>query len=225
MSIYEWYMKKKGYDANAASWFKSSFKKDLKNKKVKLSQKIWCWRRGFLSNKISYYGINEKNYQEYVSDLEFYRLFPLNNRYSKLIDDKLTLKYTLQPFNEYLPEYYYILRKNKVQKIFDCPIKEENTTQAVRNLLRDKKKLAVKLIEGEKGKGFYKFEEKENAIYVNDKLYKEEDFLDFISQLNGYLVTEYIEGNANLERIYSHSLNTVRVMYIRDEGDPFKNWQ
>lgn len=221
--IYTKYMKKKGYNEYASRWIKSSFYQDFKRKDLKLSKKLWCWKRGFLSDKISYYGINEENYKEYLSDLEFYKLFPINNNYTKLIDDKLTLKYVLQPYNEYLPEYYYIIKNGNLQKIFDCEEIYKEDIDSLRKLLKNKKTLAIKLLEGEKGKGFLKFEEIEGKIYINNKEYSENDFKEFIKQLNGYIVTEYIHGNKEVEKIYDKSLNTIRIMYINDNGNAYIN--
>ncbi len=91
------------------------------NKKTTLSQKIWAQKRGFLSDKISYLGLTEDNYTDYLSDFDYIQLHPINGVYSRWIDDKLTIKFILHPFAEYLPEYFYHIYKNEILRLTDCP--------------------------------------------------------------------------------------------------------
>lgn len=219
--IYYRFMRKKGYSKYASDWIIKDLIKDLKRKDIKLSQKIWCWKRGFNVDKLGYYKLNENNYKKYLSDLEFYKLFPINNEFCRLIDDKITLKYVLHKYNKYLPQYYFLINNNSIEKIFDCEEQYGNDVKSLRRLLSDKKKLALKLLQGEKGKGFYKLEEAQGKIYVNQELYSEEEFFELINELKGYIVTEYIQGNYEIEKIYDKSLNTARVIYLNDGKEKY----
>lgn len=214
-------MKRKGYIPYASEALYKDFIEDVKNKKTKFLQKLWCWSKGFFSDKIEYYGLNKNNYQEYVSDMQYYKLYPINNDFSRWVNDKLTLKYVLQPYNQYLPEYYYVIKNGKLQKIFDCPKEYEEDIKSLLVLLTKNKILAVKLIDGEKGKGFYKLEKKNEKIYVNEEEISEIQFEDWIKKLNNYIITEYLKGNKETQKIYKKSLNTIRVMYIRDKSQSY----
>ncbi len=93
-----------GYSSYSASTvLDKGFEDIFRNKKTTLSQKLWAQKRGFFSDSIKLYGLNDDNYLDYLSDFDYYWLHPINGAYSRWIDDKLTFKYILQPFSEYLP--------------------------------------------------------------------------------------------------------------------------
>src|SRR5699024_11144514 len=102
------FMKTRGYSPYFGPKVAKEFLNDLfRYKETTLKEKIWAYRRGFLSKSIKQYKLNEDNYFKYMPDLTYYKLHPINGKYGKWIDDKLTMKYILNPFNEYLPKYYF----------------------------------------------------------------------------------------------------------------------
>ena len=100
---------KKGFSAYMASYYTGHIISDLfvNEEKLSLKQRIWTLRRGFWADKLNFYQLTEDNYRDYLSDFDYYRMHPLNKGgYSRWIDDKLTFKYILSKYNEFLPEYY-----------------------------------------------------------------------------------------------------------------------
>ena len=92
-----------------ASYYTGHIISDLfvNEEKLSLKQRIWTLRRGFWADKLNFYQLTEDNYRDYLSDFDYYRMHPLNKGgYSRWIDDKLTFKYILSKYNEFLPEYY-----------------------------------------------------------------------------------------------------------------------
>src|SRR5690625_4751802 len=104
----------RGYSAYFAPKVVKETINDFRNtKNVSFNKKIWSYKRGFFSGNIERYGLNEENYRDYMPDFEYYKLHPINGKYGKWIDDKMTVKYILRPFNEFLPEYYYLLENGR----------------------------------------------------------------------------------------------------------------
>lgn len=128
------------------------------NPNTTLKEKLWAQRRGFLSDKIAFYGLNEENYRDYLSDFDYWRMHPINGEFSHWIDDKLTIRYLLQSFQPYLPQYFYHLGRSEVLRLVDCPDKLGQSIDSILLLLRDQKHLAVKLLSGSAGEGFYKLQ-------------------------------------------------------------------
>ena len=68
-----------------AKWAKS-FRKQLINDwntcSLSLEQKLWALERGFKPSSILLYGLNEENYSQYLSDVDYMRLHPLNNHFT-----------------------------------------------------------------------------------------------------------------------------------------------
>ncbi len=178
-----------------------------KNKDTTLKQKIWAHKRGFLSNKVVMYGLTDENYRDYLPDFDYYRLHPINGAFSKWIDDKLTLKYILQPYSEYLPEYYFQIKGNEILRLTDCPAGIEGSIPGIINLLKEKQFLAAKLISGSYGEGFFKLAYLDNRFYQNNKLSSENEIELLLKEwlqkkFGGYLITEYVSTNSILGTIW-----------------------
>lgn len=219
--IYSKIMQKRGYDPYMAQVFLDTMKEDLKNNNTTFVQKVWAYKRGFFSDKIESYNLNDDNYKSYLSDFEYLKMYPLNNQYKMWIDDKLTTKYILSSkFKDIMPEYYYeINEKGKIIKLTDCPLKYETEIEDIIQLLKDKKALAVKLIAGSLGKGFYKCIYQNNNFFVNDEKIDKNQLKELLSKLKGYIITEFLTPNEELAKIYPHTANSLRVMLINPDGD------
>ena len=100
--IYRWIrncIQSRGYDAYFADKITHELQGDLlHNKTTTLRQKLWALRRGFFSDKIALYGLTDENHTDFLPDLAYYKLFPINGMYGRWIDDKLTMQMILQPF-------------------------------------------------------------------------------------------------------------------------------
>lgn len=198
-----------------------NFWNDLKNeKRTSLKQKIWSYKRGFTSSKIIEYKLDENNYKNYLSDLDYGRLFPLNNKYAYWINDKLTMKYILFKYNECLPEYYYSIKNGAIYPSIDAIKRENVTIDTVVQLLKEKGKLAIKKITGRFGDGFYKVEFNNNTIYLNSQEISGSEFRELLESLDDYLVTEFIVPHKDIAKIYPKTANSLRIWVIKDEYKP-----
>lgn len=190
------------------------------NKNTTIKEKFWAQKRGFLSDKIAFYGLTEENYRDYLVDFDYWKMHPINGQFGHWIDDKLTLKYLLQPFQQFLPEYYYQLGNGEVLRLMDCPKELGESVDDIVQLLRKKRILAVKLLAGSAGEGFVKLQIKDGDFYINNKLSHESEFNLYLSGLMSqsviYLITEYLQPNKDLAKIWSETANTLRLTVIRE---------
>lgn len=99
------YLRLIGLDKKRAKEFMPLLYKDLLYSPNSFRQKIWAYKRGFLSSRIELYCLNNKNYKEYLTDIDYLRHHPYNNHFSFWINDKLTLKYLLSGLDpDLMPE-------------------------------------------------------------------------------------------------------------------------
>lgn len=211
-------LKKRGYSEYYAKKTVSYIYKDLfQNKNTTIKEKIWAYKRGFLSSKIRTYGLTEDNYKFYLSDFDYYKLHPLNNTYTKWIDDKLTTRYILSPFKEHLIKHYLHINNNKdIIPLSDIDQFEYIDVEGIMKLLDKEKKLAFKPESGSGGKGFYKLLLEDGKYLINDEVVEKDDIVNFISSLKNYLITEYVVGHNSLRKINDKSLNTIRIMVVKE---------
>lgn len=206
--------------------WRRALRADKKDKYTTRREKRWAHKRGFLSYHIKQYGLTEENYREYLSDYDYKYLRPINNRYYKWIWDKVSLRYMLDDYKKYLPEYYYNFIKRDGKTVLvtmqDTPEGYKASFEDVLRLIREKKILALKQTEGSHGAGFYKLEYVDGEYLVNGQKRTEDEMLSFLGSLKRfYNISEYIIMHDDLRRIYSKVACTVRVMVINRTGlDP-----
>lgn len=194
---------------------------DFRNeRRTTFIEKMWAYRRGFTSSKIIEYGLNEDNYKNYLSEFEYYKLFPLNENYSFWINDKVTVKYVLSKFSEHLPEYYFHLRKGNVFPAMDWNSGNNLSISSLIDLLTEKNSLAVKQESGSLGAGFYKLEYINSMFKVNGEVVSKDDLTKLLNSLDSYLVSEYIANHDFVNNIFSGSANCVRLQVIKDGNQP-----
>ena len=163
--------------------------------------------------------MTEENYRGVISDRDYDYLYPLNNHYRIWVDDKLTMKYMLAPFDQFLPRYYYhLMRDRGVMKLMDCPSECSADLDGILRLLREKKTLAAKCVTGTHGVGFYRIEATEESFAVNGVEKSEQEFREYLNSLDDYILTEFVEMHPVLKKLNPHSVNTIRVMVINETG-------
>ena len=208
--------------------FFSEYLTDLKfNNKASICQELWALERGFKPYRLEQYGINESNQKDFISDLEYEYLGHINNKYRTWFEDKITIKYILNDFNECMPAYYYLIApkngKNRIISMMDCPLDYNLERLAsyddVFRLVREREILALKPDEGTHGAGFFKFTYADGKYYLNGKESSEEKVITLLSDVsNQYLITEFIRQHPDIARIYSGSVNTARITVFKKDG-------
>jgi len=196
--------------------------KEFENMHFNKDQIEWAHSKGFLLESALAYGLNETNYKDYLSDYDYYRLWPLNSPYRIWINDKLTLKYILPSniFGDYLPRYYFYVKDNSIMYLLDCnQYRFKNDISGLKKLLREEKVLAMKLVNGTGSNEFYKLSFDNGFYLVNGQILKSEiEFEDFIFSKNYHIVTEYLFPTKELSLIHD-KIHTIRLMVINQNGN------
>ena len=220
---------KQGFSSFMAyEWFRI-IREDLKKEKAySIFKKIWCFRRGFRPWRIHQYDLTKENYKNILSDRDYCYLHEINNSFVKWINDKVTFRYILMPFKDYLPKYYFQIlsrygNKKDVVPLIDCPPGIESNYDGIIDLLREKGDLAFKMSSGTHGIGFYRLSYRNGVYFINNKFCHISDIIKlFESRKVFYIVTEYIKMHNDFLNIYPNSVNTIRVMVINEDGiSPF----
>lgn len=197
---------------------------------IPYEQKIWALQRGFLPSRIKLYGLTEHNYKDYLSDIDYSFLHPLNNHFAIWINDKLTLKYVIPSIFctmegrklSILPHYYlYIENDGTYSFLMDAPKQIPRDENFLLNLLKEKSILALKPSRGQGGYGFVVLKYIEEEIFVNDRMLDKDGFNQFKKKLNGYIVTEYVKQHKALDAVWHESVCTLRVVALKNRNKYF----
>ena len=212
-------LRRQGYSSYAACQTYDMFWRDLFDRSpVTFRQRLWAYRRGFLASTIVNAGVTPDNQSDFLPDRCYYKLHPVNNRCSKWIDDKLTMRLALAPFADYLPKYYFDLRGGSIHRLMDGSAEYSADLAGILRLLVREKRLALKQVMGAGGVGFYKLEADHGAFLVNETRMTGEELTAFLSTLSGYVVTEYLYPHPALRTIFPNTINSVRLSVLHEAG-------
>jgi hypothetical protein len=218
-------MQKAGYSPfYAYKIFANRWNDFFHRKGFTLKQKWWAQKRGFYSRRITMFGLTEENYQDFLPDFDYYRLHPVNGIFSRWIDDKLTIRYILDPYSEYLPKYYYHLNRGEILRLPDCPKNIGQNIDDVISLLKNVKALAVKLLASSSGEGFIKLSVENENFLVNNNKVPLETLRTSIKgwmkvETGGYLITEYLYPCQELSQMWESTPNAIRLSVIRKKHE------
>lgn len=162
---------------------------------------------------------SKENEKKYLNSRDYCSLHPINGIYSSWIDDKLTLKYILNGTDcgRYMPNYYFLLEdderfvplmdvdKRYVQKGMDGFIQ----------LINDKGILALKLMKGSLGEGFYKLQKQDDKYLLNEIELTEKELRMKMSELKGYLVMEFLTPHPAFAKYSEKSVGCLRYLLGR----------
>lgn len=193
------------------------------NKDANFKEKIWAYKYGFQSYRLSQYGITRQNHKKFISDFEYKWLRHINSKYRTWFEDKVTIKYVLRDFEECFPGYYYFTAvkngNNKIIPLMDCPAGYEASYDDIFKLVQEKGILALKPDEGSHGEGFFKFSYRNGKYYLNSEVVNKERVVElFQTPDNQYLITEFIQMHPDIAKIYAGSVNTVRLTVFKKDG-------
>lgn len=179
-------------------------------------------RHGFTVSDWNFLDLNKDKCKEYLSNTEYYAMHPINGRFSAWIDDKLTLKYLCSgtELDGYMPEYYFqIDSEGRILPLMDYDTdKSLSNAEEVAKLLREKSELAIKLVAGSIGKGFYKAEYKDGKYLLNGEVLNETEFCVRLSTLRDYLIIEYLHPHEKLAKFCPDTVNCIRYLLGRVDG-------
>ena len=179
-------------------------------------------RRGFQVTDWKILRLTEENYRSFLSSKQYSSFHPINGYYTKLIDDKITIKYILSgtELAKYTPDYFYLIDESgHIFPMMDVPVRKEAYEVAdVLSLLKSHRVLAVKLVTGSIGRGFYKCEYRDAKLYTNGKEMSESEFSAFVAGLKNYIVMEYLRPHEELASFWPGTANTMRYLLCRVDG-------
>ncbi|MBQ7155003.1 MAG: hypothetical protein IJR85_05560 [Synergistaceae bacterium] len=181
----------------------------------------WAHSMGFLAHNAYICGLTPDNVNEYLSDYDYYRIWPLNNWSRIWINDKLTLKYILAgtEFDGMMPEYYYYSSGKGLRKLMDSADDEQDIDALVR-ILKRKKALACKPNNSSGSQGFVKLSFN-GTFFIDGQATDEAGIAEFVSEHKNYIFTEYLEPAEHFRRIYP-KIHTLRVITVNEHGnDPY----
>ena len=164
--------------------------------------------KGFYSKRNIPYDLNRWGYKSYISDLEQLKLTYINYPYSKLLRNKYAFSVFFKDYFK-TTDTFCLIDKNRI-----FPVNKDqyiNDTKSLLHLLEKRNKLILKPNMGSRGQGIYLMESKDKNILINGRILNNQEIDKFLTRLENYIVSEFIEQGKFTNSLFPLSTNTLRI--------------
>lgn len=178
----------------------------------------WAHAHGFFTESACSYGLNDNNVNDYLSDYDYYKIWPLNGWTRIWVNDKLTLKYMLANslYGDVMPKYYYYSTPSGLKALVDNPYQCGKMEEFL-HLLIQVKEYACKPCNGTTSIGFVKMSFQDGLYFINDEEVSKEEISEFVASHPNYVFTEYLHPSELFGK-YGNQIHTMRIVTLNDGG-------
>ena len=178
----------------------------------------WSHAHGFCAESACAYGLTEENMGSYLSDYDYWRLWPLNGWQRIWINDKLTLNALVEGSDlaRYVPTYFYYSKPEGGL----LPLAGSGYapgTEGLLDCLRSEGSFACKPCNGSTSAGFHHLECRAGAFIVDGEEVTSAGIEEFVAGHPNYVFTEFIRPEASLAAI-NPLIHTLRALVINPTG-------
>lgn len=193
-----------------------------KNPGVSLSTRTRAWRNGFSTRAWLLYQLERNDHGQYLNDITSRRrLYRINGFFNPLIDNKLIF-YRLASRHG-IPHSKIIASIVRGRLYLEAAQPGGSPAAVLPGLLMEHSKLVFKPTWAGGGQGIFFLEANARGLKLNGHDVTAFELADILSDLDRYVVTEYLEQASYARTIFAGSANTLRVLTLWDyENDtPF----
>ena len=210
-----------GCSRKFASYYLNLAKEEYNNPAYSNDFVRWAHSRGFLAESAAAYGISEDNCSSYLSDYDYYKIWPVNSWTRIWINDKMTLKYLLAntAYSDFMPKYYYYSTPKGLKKLLDAP--NQNIAPSINeftSVLASVGEFACKPCNGTTSLGFFRMSYDGKRYFINNKEINEEEIEQLLERYPNYIFTEYLRPCKQFE-VYSPHIHTLRIVTVNETGN------
>jgi hypothetical protein len=187
---------------------------------VSLTQLCRWWSRGFLGESVVYYGLDEDNWRDYVSDYARAIRTPyIDGSYNPTLNDKLVFYHTMVSLSAPTPAVYGLIGRHGVS--WFNPPAASGLQGSVLELLHQQRELVLKPVDGGLGDRIVFLTLDAGTMLVNGQPRQEQDLAALL--LPGTLLCERLHQATYAAEIFEGSTNTLRLitMWDYEKGEPF----
>lgn len=167
--------------------------------------------RGFLADQWMLYDFDHNDKSEYLSEYEWYRSRYINEPFDFVLNNKIVASEMLKHYVR-VPENFAIKNKGFLMGFDSRSISYEE----ILGLIREKKQLFIKPYGVGKGTDVDILQYRDGKFFVDEAEYTAEDLVKLLKSRNNWFVSEAMHQHAYLNDIYDQTVNTIRLITLRD---------
>lgn len=177
-------------------------------KPIGLYKLIFCYSKGFFPSNYVLFRLDVNDYHLYISDFkENFKVSRINKKAS-ILNNKIFFGQLISSIIK-SPEVLCFIYQGKV-----LPFGNSNviTLDNLIEYLMKENSFILKPIDDDGGVGVIKVEYHDSSYYWNSSKFSLEKLKNKILKLDNYFVSETLKQNEYSDKLYCHSVNTVRLL-------------
>lgn len=210
----------RGFSKKMATMYLENLERERRDGFFDADYLSWAHEHGFYGESAIAYRLTEDNIDDYLSDYDYFRVWPLNDWQRIWINDKLTFAYMFSgtEFERYLPESYYYRAQGRLVPLMNSSM--DPSMDAFLALLREKGEFACKPCNGEWGRGFHKLSFVEGEYRIDNRPADASSVASFVDKQKNLIYTEFFHPDEKTSRI-DPLIHTLRILVVNRTGvDP-----
>ncbi len=191
-------------------WYRHVIK-NKNNQKLNIYNKFLALKHSFSNDFFVMYNLNKKNIKDYISEYERYLSREIDGDYKILLDNKIIFTQYFSNFISIPKIIIMILEDGEIYDQQGSKISQDDILKIMKN-----KKMIIKPINDGGGHGVHIFEEQNGIYYLDFEKISKEKLIETIINSKNCIVNEYVKQAKYAEKIFSKTVNTIRIITIKD---------
>jgi hypothetical protein len=178
---------------------------------VPLWRRLSAWRHGFMSRDYVLLELDRNDCRDYLSSLQQAKYISpaINQEYADVLENKVAYHLSTNPYLDAVPEFYGVVRDGEFSH-------HSTDGRGLLDVLDEEGDLIVKPATGTHGRRVYHLSTTPNGYRLNGESTDEAAIRDVLGDLDGFVVVEYVRNHEYARSICPTSVNTIRVLTVRD---------
>ena len=166
---------------------------------------------GFLADQYVLYDLKHNDKKEYLSEFDWYRSRYINEPFDFALNNKVICSEMLQGYIR-IPQNYFIKNRGVFHDFATGPAEKG----AIYSCLKEEGRLFMKPFALGKGNGIHLLEYSDEKVSIDGMRVSKENFFEFLEKNQDYIICEYMKQHRYAEEIYDRTVNTIRLITLRD---------
>lgn len=181
---------------------------------IPFKKRIKMYLKGFTSDQYYFYNLEKNDPKDYLTEMQRWKSRQINGKYNIIFDDK---RLFFEVFNNYfhIPQTIGFISNGTFQNYKKSHL---NKIEDLLEIIKNNKKLVFRRTSDGGGRGVAVVEFNNNNWYINNETILEKDLKIELENCNNHIISEYLNQLEYSNKIYSKSVNTIRVVVINN-GD------
>lgn len=203
----------------AKLWVRKLYRDFTDRNGYSMGQKLWAYRHGFMPQQVDVFGITRDNYKDFISEREYIYLRPLNGKYSKWVNDRVTVRNIFKPFKQNLPDVYYQFSERDMG-LHIIPLdadKSKTGREDVLELIREKQ---IVILASAGGRKSVAIKAEGDMFVAGGTAFNDKEIFELIRAFSDVsLLREYVAPVLDFSGSIEEYPDVLRIIAFNEEGD------